>query len=381
MTLAHTSTASDGTCVEDRRNDPAAAPVARASRHALASRAMSPLDPRAGAPRGRDAPPAGDAAARHPSVERAHAIVRVLKKHRARLARKLEAVRGDLAEAERAPLYRRYGQALLVYIRHVPARAARVTIPDPADTSHSLDIALDPMLNAQKNAARYFKKAAKAERALEEIPPRIAAVEREVEEVAALVARAGEALRSAEHDPVAPLDEKTAKALEAALASLPPALRSEVEPAAKPATTRVTAAAIASGQARAPSGRLQPKRFRSAEGWDVLIGRNNEGNDYLTLHLARPEDYWFHVHGCPGSHVVLRRGKGKNEPSKKTIEEVAAWAAFHSQARTAGKVPVIVTQKKYVRKPRKAPPGTVVCEREKTVMVRPVEPKVEIGET
>ena len=42
----------------------------------------------------------------------------------------------------------------------------------------------------------------------------------------------------------------------------------------------------------------------------MLIGRSNEGNDHLTLHLARPEDYWFHVHGTPGSHVVLRRGKG-----------------------------------------------------------------------
>ena len=120
--------------------------------------------------------------------------------------------------------------------------------------------------------------------------------------------------------------------------------------------------------------RLKPRRLRTAEGWDVLIGRSNEGNDHLTHHMARPEDFWFHVHGCPGSHVVLRRGKGKNEPSKQTLAEVAAWAAFYSQARTAGKVPVIWTLKKYVRRPRKAPPGLAVCEREKMLMVRPVEP-------
>ena len=57
-----------------------------------------------------------------------------------------------------------------------------------------------------------------------------------------------------------------------------------------------------------------------------------------------------------------------------TLEEVASWAAFHSKARTAGKVPVIYTQKKYVRKPRGAKPGTVYVEREKMLMVRPVEP-------
>src|SRR5262249_8296974 len=102
--------------------------------------------------------------------------------------------------------------------------------------------------------------------------------------------------------------------------------------------------------------------------------RNNEGNDYLTHHLARPEDYWFHVHGASGSHVVLRRGKGKNEPSKQTVAEVASWAAFYSQARTAGRVSVLVTRKRYVPRPRNAPPGLALCTREKTVMVRPQEP-------
>jgi predicted ribosome quality control (RQC) complex YloA/Tae2 family protein len=106
----------------------------------------------------------------------------------------------------------------------------------------------------------------------------------------------------------------------------------------------------------------------------VLIGRSSEANDHLTMHIARSEDYWFHAHGCPGSHVVLRRGKGVNEPSKATLEEVASWAAFHSKLRTAGKAPVIYTQKKYVRKPRGAKPGTVYVEREKMIMVRPVEP-------
>jgi len=105
-----------------------------------------------------------------------------------------------------------------------------------------------------------------------------------------------------------------------------------------------------------------------------MIGRNNEGNDYLTHHLARPEDYWFHVHGAAGSHVVLRRGKGKSEPSRATLEEVAGWAAYYSQARTAGTVPVIVTRKKYVRKPRRGPPGLALCTNEKTIMTRPQEP-------
>ncbi len=171
--------------------------------------------------------------------------------------------------------------------------------------------------------------------------------------------------------------------LEAAAKRLPPALRAELaavmpRPAAAPPRDEAGAIVHRPAPPRPKRtelpARLQPRRLRTSEGWDVLIGRSNEGNDHLTLHMARPEDYWFHVHGAAGSHVVLRRGKGKNEPSKRTLEEVAAWTAFYSQARTAGRVPVIWTLKKYVRKPRGAKPGTVICEREKSLRVRPSEP-------
>ena len=106
----------------------------------------------------------------------------------------------------------------------------------------------------------------------------------------------------------------------------------------------------------------------------MWIGKSNQGNDHLTHRLARPEDLWMHVHGAPGSHVVLRRGKGPNEPSKATLTEVAGWAAFFSQARNAGTVPVTVTEKKYVRKPRKSPAGLAEVLRSKTVFARPTEP-------
>src|SRR5438552_15771260 len=113
-------------------------------------------------------------------------IARALKKQRQRLSRKLEALRGDLAEAERAPLYRRYGEALLAYLAQVPARAARVTLPDPADPAGALTMELDPEIKPQVNAARYFKRAAKAERGLGEVPPRLAAVEAELHATARL---------------------------------------------------------------------------------------------------------------------------------------------------------------------------------------------------
>lgn len=313
-------------------------------------------------------------------AERRTDIARALRKYHGRVARRLEALRGDLAEAERAGEFRTWAETLLSYLRQVPARASSVVLPDPADAARNLTIELDPRVSAQANAARYFKRAAKAERGLKQVPPRLSAASAEAHALEVLLARVA-ALEEGASD-TAHVDDPTLDGdLEAALARLPVGLRGLLRAPgaggrASAAPARAGAmAAVARGEDRAPSARLQPRRLKTREGWDVLIGRNNEGNDYLTHHLARPEDYWFHVHGAAGSHVVLRRGKGANEPSKATVEEVASWAAFYSQARTAGKVPVIVTRKKYVRKPRKGPPGLALCTNEKTVMVRPGEPE------
>jgi predicted ribosome quality control (RQC) complex YloA/Tae2 family protein len=266
----------------------------------------------------------------------------------------------------------------------VPPRATSVVLPDPADAGRNVTIALDPTIKPQANAARYFKRAAKAERGLKQVPPRLSAAEAEAHELGVVLARVA-AVEEGASDTARVDDSTLDRDLDAALAKLPAGLRSVLRaPGAggrpKAGAGRAGVAAVARGDERAPSARLQPRRLKSKDGWDVLIGRNNDGNDYLTHSLARPEDYWFHVHGAAGSHVVLRRGKGKNEPSKATVEEVACWAAFYSQARTAGRVPVIVTRKKYVRKPRKGPPGLALCTNEKTVMVRPKEPPKEMAD-
>jgi predicted ribosome quality control (RQC) complex YloA/Tae2 family protein len=108
------------------------------------------------------------------------------------------------------------------------------------------------------------------------------------------------------------------------------------------------------------------------------VGRSNQENDYVTHRLAKPDDYWFHVHGCPGSHVILRREGRKDNPSARTIEEVAAIAAFFSKARTSRKAPVIYTLKKYVRKARGGSPGLAIVTRERTIMVVP-EASVDAG--
>ena len=112
-------------------------------------------------------------------------------------------------------------------------------------------------------------------------------------------------------------------------------------------------------------------------GYQVLAGKTDVENDFLSIKFAAPNDYWFHVKGMPGSHVILRIGE-KEEPSKDIIKQAAAVAAYHSKARSGGVVPVSCTQAKHVTKSRGDKPGTVHIRKETVIKVRPAVPdKVE----
>jgi predicted ribosome quality control (RQC) complex YloA/Tae2 family protein len=102
----------------------------------------------------------------------------------------------------------------------------------------------------------------------------------------------------------------------------------------------------------------------------LYVGRSAANNDELTMRFARQNDWWMHVRGASGSHTVLRGVNGPKIP-KQVLEVAAAITAYYSQARNASYVPVVYTQRKFVRKPKGANVGAVTLEREQTVMVRP----------
>ena len=109
------------------------------------------------------------------------------------------------------------------------------------------------------------------------------------------------------------------------------------------------------------------------DGWHIWAGRTSADNDKLSIKVARAKDWWFHVKGSPGSHVLLFVRDGV-EPPKAVIEAAAAVAAWHSKQRRGGRVAVNATRAEYVRKPRGAKPGLVSIRKEETLMVRPAVP-------
>lgn len=128
-------------------------------------------------------------------------------------------------------------------------------------------------------------------------------------------------------------------------------------------------------QTRTPTFR----EFRLDDTHTLYVGRNAANNDELTMKFARQQDWWMHVRGASGSHAVLRGVSGPKIP-KQILEAAAAITSYYSQARNASYVPVVYTQRKYVRKPKGANVGAVMLEREQTVMVRPGLPEGMINE-
>ena len=120
----------------------------------------------------------------------------------------------------------------------------------------------------------------------------------------------------------------------------------------------------------------QPPRVWESElpgGYRVMAGKTDSDNDRLSLKIASPTDWWFHVRGMPGSHVVLKVNKDQ-EPDKETLNRAAAIAAYHSKARFGGVVSVSGTLACHVSKPHGAKPGTVQIRKERIFKVRPALP-------
>ena len=115
--------------------------------------------------------------------------------------------------------------------------------------------------------------------------------------------------------------------------------------------------------------KARPMRFKTSGGYDLLVGRNNVQNDYLTFKMAEKQDIWFHTKDIPGSHVIMVTGG--EEPSERDYTEAAAVAAYYSKA-TADLVAVDYTAVKNIKKPQGSKPGFVIYKTNYTAFVKPM---------
>ena len=111
-------------------------------------------------------------------------------------------------------------------------------------------------------------------------------------------------------------------------------------------------------------------RYELPGGWMLLVGGSDSDNEQLSLQIASPDDWWFHADGVPGSHTVLR-AKDDQQPTRETLRNAAAVAAYHSKAREGSFVRVYCTRARYVKKQPGTKAGTVQVSHGSVMKVRP----------
>lgn len=268
----------------------------------------------------------------------------------------------DVEAFEDPDAWRRRGEALLAGLTLARRSGDHVVVPDPYDPSgREISVPAPAGVPLAKAAEECFRRHRRARRGLD------AARER----ARTLQARRGrlEALADAWHDP-----RPDGGAAERELAE---ALRREGIAVGLAAGTRAQREAR-----RAVLPRLEGVRlFTSRDGLTILVGRTGRDNDRLTFKLAGPDDFWFHAHGVPGAHVVVRNPDRAGRPPAATVEDAARAAAWYSEARGHGAVDVAWTRRKNVRRARGGAPGLVLLKRFETIRVEPAIPPGARGES
>jgi hypothetical protein len=192
-------------------------------------------------------------------------------------------------------------------------------------TDQRIWIKLNPELNAAENAKKYYGKA-----------------KNEFIEISKL--------------------QEQVKTTEAALAQLENSLQSAQDAKEFKSLKPLQKSNIAKPEAKQPD--TLPYKIVEFQGFTIWIGKNNKANDQM-LKLCQKNDLWLHAKDVAGSHVVLR--KKDAEFPQAVIEFAAQQAAKNSKAKTQQVVPVIVTLRKFVSKPKNAAFGEVNVMKEEII--------------
>ncbi len=265
--------------------------------------------------------------------------IRTLRKGVKKTRRRIDALSLDLEKAHRFREYGRYGELLKNHLGTLSKGQAEITVVDYFDESlPPLTLPLDPSRDAHWNLKDYFRKYRKYLGAEREIRPRLEQAEKELRDLE-------ETLLAMEKGEVDMPENSKAGSLQHPQTSQSVSKRTKTLTASKPY-----------------------RRFVSAEGFDIFVGKNARDNDELTFHVANPDDLWLHARGTSGSHVVIHLGKGLAAPPE-TLKDAAVLALLYSDLKKSGKGEVIYTHKKYVRKAKGQKPGAVTVTREKALWV------------
>jgi len=278
-----------------------------------------------------------DAAARQLKATLQNQLARV------RLAR--ETAIHDLTQAvaagEGAGKWQIQGELILAYGSALEAGAEKLEAIDYE--GNAIEIRLDPEQDFKQNANRFFDKAKRAKARLGMVRDQLARLQADLADLEAFSARVESA------DRLRAIEDLHEEAKGRRWLNKPPPPKANKEDR--------------------PYEGHRVRELLGPGGYAVLYGENAESNDYLTLRVAKPNDWWLHIRGSTSAHVVIQTRNQPDRVQKETLMFAAKVAVQNSPSKHAGYVPVDYTLKKYVRKPKGGPKGTALYTHEKTLHV------------
>lgn len=284
------------------------------------------------------------------SDERMNHLVKKIRQQIQKTERKLAKQIEEQEESRKSLWYQQIGDSLLASNSSVPRGTSKFTMLN-IHTQIEENISFNPKMNIKENAQLYYKKAKKGKRG-EDIGNRKVEITRE--ELQKL-----QSLESVINDHI----------------------QSKTEPASgvlnewEQTIEHGASTGQKSNDSREHGKPGTPYRYFSTDGWDIYIGKNDSQNDELSTRFAHPADIWFHVAAHPGSHVIIKRPKGKPFPPPEVIKTVACLSVWFSKAKHTSYAEVHYTEARFVHKRRHSPPGEVIAERCKSIRVSPRSPQ------
>ncbi len=255
---------------------------------------------------------------------------------------KLTKLANQLVDAENADIYKKYGELLTANL-HLLSKGMECAVVQ--DYYHpdllNIEIVLDQRKSPNTNAQHYFAKYQKAKKSIQHIYEQTALAKLEIgylENVLHQLQTVG----------VGDIQE----------------IRTELE------EQKYIRSRERKNKKKKPSSKNPTlEQYNASDGTEILVGKNNLQNEYLTMRLAAKNHLWFHVKDIPGSHVVIR----SEAPSEVAVLEAANLAAYFSKASESSNVAVDYTLIKHVKKPSGAKPGYVTYDHQQTAYVTPSE--------
>ena len=240
--------------------------------------------------------------------------------------KKFDLQQKQLKDTEKREKYRIYGEMLHTYGYGLEPEAKQLICVNYY-TNEEIKVPLDPDLTAQENAKKYFDRYNKLKRTYEALSELILETQSEVAHLESIATSLDLAVTEADLSQI----------------------REEL--------VRFGYIKRKSNQKK-QSFKSKPYHYRTADGYDLYVGKNNLQNDELTFKFAEGNDWWFHAKGMPGSHVLVKTKTG--ELPDHVFEDAGRLAAYYSRGRDAEKVEIDYIQKKHVKKPNGSKPGFVV---------------------